>query len=350
MSDLWAGVWVIDVSDPGNPREVGYYNTPGWAYTVTHRGNWLYVADCRVGLRVVDVSKPENPVEVGHYNTPDWVYGLDVVMNYVYTAVKNSGLVIIDASDPANPVAIGSVESPFACKVIVRGAYAYVADRIRGLLIVNISNPRNPVVISECNPGYLGAYGVAFSGQYAYLLNRLGYNAGFYVIDISDLMNPREVVFYDTPGMGCGISAFSNLVYVADGESCLRVIDARDTSNLHEVGYYVAKNCVYRDVALWRNYAYIAADEKGLKVIAFNEMNVEENDSNNATLVSEASIIHNAIVISDKNFAGYLLDVTGRKVLDLKPGENNVRALVPGVYFIKNRLTDAKAARVVITH
>jgi len=30
-----------------------------------------------------------------------------------------------------------------------------------------------------------------------------------------------------------------------------------------------------------------------------------------------------------------LLDVSGRKVLNLKPGANDVRALAPGVYFMR---------------
>jgi hypothetical protein len=30
-----------------------------------------------------------------------------------------------------------------------------------------------------------------------------------------------------------------------------------------------------------------------------------------------------------------LLDVSGRKVLDLRPGANDVRALAPGVYFVR---------------
>jgi hypothetical protein len=30
-----------------------------------------------------------------------------------------------------------------------------------------------------------------------------------------------------------------------------------------------------------------------------------------------------------------LLDACGRKVLDLKPGANDVRALAPGVYFVR---------------
>jgi hypothetical protein len=32
-----------------------------------------------------------------------------------------------------------------------------------------------------------------------------------------------------------------------------------------------------------------------------------------------------------------LLDISGRKVLDLKPGANDVRSLAPGVYFVKEQ-------------
>jgi len=31
----------------------------------------------------------------------------------------------------------------------------------------------------------------------------------------------------------------------------------------------------------------------------------------------------------------WLIDIGGRKVMDLQPGENDVRALAPGVYFMR---------------
>jgi hypothetical protein len=36
---------VIDVSNPSSPREVGFYDTPGWAYGVAVSGSYAYVAD-----------------------------------------------------------------------------------------------------------------------------------------------------------------------------------------------------------------------------------------------------------------------------------------------------------------
>jgi hypothetical protein len=51
--------------------------------------------------------------------------------------------------------------------------------------------------------------------------------------------------------------------------------------------------------------------------------------------------------------ATWLMDVSGRKVLDLHPGANDVRALAPGVYFIRQALgvkSDASdVTKVIIT-
>jgi len=42
-----------------------------------------------------------------------------------------------------------------------------------------------------------------------------------------------------------------------------------------------------------------------------------------------------------------LLDITGRKVLDLKPGRNEVRALPAGVYFVRQAVS-RQTTKVVI--
>jgi hypothetical protein len=48
-----------------------------------------------------------------------------------------------------------------------------------------------------------------------------------------------------------------------------------------------------------------------------------------------------------------LLDISGRKVMDLRPGENDVRHLAPGVYFVRDEGRGTKDAgrtrKVVIT-
>jgi hypothetical protein len=49
-----------------------------------------------------------------------------------------------------------------------------------------------------------------------------------------------------------------------------------------------------------------------------------------------------------------LLDISGRKVMELKAGVNDVRALAPGVYFLRGPKTadgrpDAAVRKVVVT-
>ena len=47
-----------------------------------------------------------------------------------------------------------------------------------------------------------------------------------------------------------------------------------------------------------------------------------------------------------------LPDVSGRKVLDLHPGANDLRALAPGVYFVREAQAQAQAQairKVVVT-
>lgn len=55
------GLQIIDVSDPGNPKKLGSYSTPGYAWDVYVQGNVAYVADGS-GLQIIDVSGFEGGV------------------------------------------------------------------------------------------------------------------------------------------------------------------------------------------------------------------------------------------------------------------------------------------------
>jgi hypothetical protein len=96
-----AGLVVVDVSDPAQPVEVGSYDTPGLAFAVAVRsysalhqdsmsGAYAYVAD-KYGLRVVDVSDPAQPVESGFYSALGLAYGVAMVAHYAYVAGGESG-------------------------------------------------------------------------------------------------------------------------------------------------------------------------------------------------------------------------------------------------------------------
>jgi hypothetical protein len=69
-----------------------------------------------------------------------------------------------------------------------------------------------------------------------------------------------------------------------------------------------------------------------------------------ATIVR--GVLHMPVATGLKPQAASLLDISGRKVMDLQPGANDVRALAPGVYFVRETQAQAQeqaVRRVVIT-
>jgi YVTN family beta-propeller protein len=84
---------------------------------------------------------------------------------------------------------------------------------------------------------------------------------------------------------------------------------------------------------------------------------VEEGEAQALGRRPEATIVRGMLIFSPANGAGRmangeLLDVSGRKVLELLPGANDVRALAPGVYFVREIGAQAQAQvvrKVVLT-
>ncbi|MFO7639686.1 MAG: T9SS type A sorting domain-containing protein [bacterium] len=51
--------------------------------------------------------------------------------------------------------------------------------------------------------------------------------------------------------------------------------------------------------------------------------------------------------MTNDQFPMTLLDASGRKVMDLTPGDNDVRHLAPGVYFVRTALWERSPDRVL---
>jgi Uncharacterized conserved protein len=49
---------------------IGHYDTPGSAKGIFVSGNYAFVADGLYGVRIIDVSDPTNPVEISYYDSP----------------------------------------------------------------------------------------------------------------------------------------------------------------------------------------------------------------------------------------------------------------------------------------
>ncbi len=103
---------IIDISDPENPDEAGNYDTQSYTYGVTVSGDFAYVTDGDIlymngmfidgGLHVVNIADPENPEEVGYYDTPGLARGVAVLEDGLIYVADYTNMGIYRFTDPAN--------------------------------------------------------------------------------------------------------------------------------------------------------------------------------------------------------------------------------------------------------
>ncbi|MCR4297161.1 MAG: hypothetical protein NUV75_00190, partial [Gallionella sp.] len=131
------GLVVVDISDPGNPRELSTYDIDTFALDIKLRDQYAFVAAVSNGLLIFDVSDPAHPKLVSQGRFPDaasdgasvHVTAVDFVEQYVYVVVKGDYpyfIAIMDVSDPASPVTVRRYipeHQPY--DVVVQGQYAY---------------------------------------------------------------------------------------------------------------------------------------------------------------------------------------------------------------------------------
>ena len=105
---------------------------------------------------------------------------------------------------------------------------------------------------------------------------------------------------------------------------------------------------------------YVANFEAGTVTILTAGAGIEEMPTAELRTAKGATIVRGVLYAGhDRNPPGdfgscpksVLLDISGREVLDLAPGANDVRALVPGVYFVRAAQAQGRAqvvAKVII--
>ena len=259
------GVSVVDVTSPYYPVDAGTVDTPGWAHAAsltvlpdsvttdaTSGRVYAYVADGEQGgLRILDLSQPKQPVETGFYKTPGGARGVAVASVSLKTArsTDQGELRLISASSP------DSQEKTFA----------YVADGASGLQVIDVSDPAYPVLAGALDTPVF-AENVVLSGKYAYVAD--GQNGGLRVIDVHDPYKPVEVGAYDVQGYAGNLTVQDTRVYLADGDGGLRVVDVSDPAHPFEVGSYNMPGYT-SDVAVWEDSVYVANRASGLVVLRF---------------------------------------------------------------------------------
>jgi hypothetical protein len=215
-----AGLHILDVSDPASPREIGVVPAELAAQQVIVQGDVAFVAesqgyppDHQDILRLIDVSDPSAPHEITRLKGQV----VDVEDGYAFVN-QDETLQVIDVSDPQ---AIQITDTGLQNVSAVADGYAYTIDHSWGntvitdvLGLVDISNPNRPQEMGSLEleyemPEVLGSV-IAINDSFVYasstFMGESAYTASILrLVDVSDPAEPRLVASWgwgsesDTP-------------------------------------------------------------------------------------------------------------------------------------------------------
>lgn len=238
--DINNGLRIYDVSNPSSPQEIGILEKPQGMTDLAIDGNYAYISvqDHTPGkersLRVVDISNPNNPVEIGLLPLPNNALAIAKYQDYVVLpdaleiveSGKNALLRLINVSSPANPTPTGELDTtnlaPNTMSIIVHGHYAYLGDGQNGLQVINISDPFHPKWVGSL-PELVMVYDLSIAQEKLF-------TASYAWVTVVDISNPSKPVMEDvfiTSGLAWGIDAVEDMVYVADQDGGLALLQVR---------------------------------------------------------------------------------------------------------------------------
>jgi hypothetical protein len=308
VANASAGLRIVNIANPVAPIEVSFWDTPDIAERVAIAGQYAYVADSSSGLRIIDIRNPMAPVEVGAYDTPGTAIDVVVTNNHAYVADSSSGLRIISVANPSSPSEVGFYAES-AVRLVINGNYVYLAAGSRGLRIISVANPAQPVEVGamqSANPVHAVAmrdhlvyllagssevriidvmnvaapirvgsasvhtgnfYDLSLAGDYAFVAGGTS-GHGLWIANISSPTSPAFISSHRTfhPGVALAVAEKRAYTVHEDIPPRFRMVDVSEPNGITAVGV-CCEDTINFDVAAAGNYAYIASDFNGLRVI-----------------------------------------------------------------------------------
>jgi len=269
IADHDEGLHAIDISDPTSPRIVDTYDTDGLAYGVAVSDDYAYVADDSEGLKIINITDPAALQFVGEYDTAGNAQDVFISGTTAYVADGSGGLQIIDVQNPSLPGFAGSYSAtlPNARGVEVYGNLAYVLDSNTGLQIINVQNPsstwRAGYFNATLNQGIDFNTGLTVGGNYAYVT---GFYSGLHIIDIQNIAAPFEVGALDVPGYHADVIVNGDYAYVASDWMGLNIVNIQSKGTPILADTYDTLGLA-RGLDMQGNYVYVSDENSGLQII-----------------------------------------------------------------------------------
>ena len=143
-----AGVYLWYVT-PDTAYELGHWTAHQNAQRIVYHAPYLFVADRDSGLRILDVSDPTQPVEVGFWNLPSQnhqIRSVQAASHYAYASFSNGMLYVLDVSQPENPQPVDSLDFGLSWGMDYANGKLYVGAS-RRLGVFSLEDPAHPELL-----------------------------------------------------------------------------------------------------------------------------------------------------------------------------------------------------------
>ncbi len=220
VSNLDAGLEMLDVTARSAPSFLARYHTPGQVMHAAVAYPYVYIADRDQGVAKAFFADVDSIIPVDRFNTQNLAVDVAVSDNFVFAlennglsilspssmdaysrqaltqdllnyivarhdtafVIGNAGLYIVDCTNPMSPGIIGSYDNlNLAQAVAVADSFAFIANGSDGVIALSIANPANPRFLARFNPGFIvtavdAGDGVLFAGVNSGLVYALDYS------------------------------------------------------------------------------------------------------------------------------------------------------------------------------
>ncbi len=253
---------ILDVSDPTNPIELGFYDQIGYPDQLAVVNDIVFITDRQGPLCIIDATDPSNPEKIGEYLGSGETYDIEIIGDLAYLADWNQGLNILNISEPSEPELIGNYDILGAANQLnVVGDLVYMSDHRStntGLVVLNVSVPSNPFLVDSYFPSD-ELWNPHVFGDYIYCGNHELEAGELIILDTSDPSNITEAGQFDFGSSVNSVIVYNDIAFVAGGYHGLDLIDVADPENPTLI---TTLNGVQagRDLYLILDYVYLACD------------------------------------------------------------------------------------------
>jgi hypothetical protein len=210
---------------------------------------------------------------------------------------------------------VSQVNKPALDMQIIKD-YAYVISKTE-FYIVDISDKVNPRIIGNYSiPNVYDISGFQVIGDYAYLTVASTSGNGLYIINISNPKKLYQVSFYETSDWAKDIFIKDDHAYIADWNAGVHIVNISNPQKPFKTSI-INTSCIAQNIYIKDKYLYIADYWKGLRIIDISNPSRPKQISCYCDIpgymIEDFYIKDKYLYITDKSKGLYILDISNPK-------------------------------------